>query len=100
MQKENQEWLWFMLILITAVVIEAGSAASLHLAFSTAEHFYVWNADFAQVRREWAAAGTWDDEIGWPSAEEDMSPPHDRTGAKANPDFPDIGHACISVYGD
>jgi hypothetical protein len=26
--------------------------------------------------------------------------PRDRTGAKANPDFPDIGHACISVYGD
>ena len=98
---QKQSVMWLMLILIVAVVTEAGLAAFLPLAFPTSGHLYLWNPDFAQVRRAWAAdAGGSDDEIGWPSAQEDTSPPRDRTGAKANPDFPDIGHACISVYGD
>jgi hypothetical protein len=98
---QKQSVMWLMLILIVAVVTEAGLAAFLPPAFPTSGHFYLWNPGFAQVHRAWAAdAGGSDDEIGWPSAQEDASPPRDRTGAKANPDFPDIGHACISAYGD
>jgi hypothetical protein len=99
-EKQGAIGLWFMLILIVAVVTEASLAAFLPLAFPTGERFYLWNPDLAQVRRAWTAdAGRSDDEIGWPHAQEPASP-RDRTGAKANPDFPDIGHACISVYGD
>jgi hypothetical protein len=102
-QKEKQRViaLWFVLILIVVVVTEAGLAAFLPLAFPTSGHFYLWNPDLGKVRSAWATdAGRSDDEIGWPSAQEEVSPPRDSTGAKANPDFPDIGHACISVYGD
>ena len=93
--------LWFILIVTLAVVTEAGSAAFLHLVFPSTARFLLWNPDFAEVRRVWATdVGRWDDEIGWPSVQEDVSPPRDRTGAKANPNFPAIGHACVSVYGD
>ena len=74
MDKEKQRaiGLWFMLILIVAVVTEASLAVFLPLAFPTSGHFYLWNPGFAQVRRAWAAdAGGSDDEIGWPSAQED-----------------------------
>src|SRR5262249_40550435 len=93
--------LWLTLIVALAVVIELSSATFLNLAFPSSARFLLWEPDFVQVRRAWATdAGRWDNEIGWPSAQEDFSPPRDRTGAKANRDFPAIGNACVSAYGD
>src|SRR6516162_4862462 len=83
-QKHSVIALWCMLILIVAFVTEGGLAAFLPLAFPTSGDFYLWNPDFAQVRHAWAAAEGWDDEIGWPPANQEASPPRDRTGAKAN----------------
>jgi hypothetical protein len=54
-QKRGTIGLWFMPILIVAVVTEASLAAFLPLAFPTGERFYLWNPDLAQVRRAWTA---------------------------------------------
>jgi hypothetical protein len=92
---------WSILIVILAVAIEASSQAFVRFAFPRQAAFLLWHPDLTEVRRAWDAdVGRWDDEIGWPSAQEDVSPPRDRTGAKLNSEFPEIGHACISAYGD
>jgi hypothetical protein len=91
---------WLISILILLAVIESFSALFLKFVLGSTAHFLVWNPDI-DASKVWAAAsGNWDDELGWPSPSDAVSPPRDRTGAKYNPDFAQSEHPCASAYGD
>jgi hypothetical protein len=91
---------WLISILILLAVIESFSAIFLKFVLASTAHFLVWNPDI-DASKVWAAAGgNWDDELGWPSPSDAVSPPRDRTGAKYNPDFSQSEHPCASAYGD
>jgi hypothetical protein len=93
--------LWASAILILLAIMEGACAIFLHVVIASRAHFLLWDPDLAAAHKQWlAAAGNWDDELGWPSPREAVSPPRDATGAKANPDFPQGAKACASVYGD
>jgi hypothetical protein len=93
--------LWSISILILLGVIEGMCAIFLKFVLPSRAHFLVWNPNFDAAREAWtAAAGNWDDELGWPSPRDAVAPPRDPTGAKYNSDFPQPGHACASAYGD
>jgi hypothetical protein len=94
-------YFWLILILVLLGVVEGMCAIFLKVVLATRAHFLIWNPDFDGARKAWsAAAGNWDDELGWPSQRDAVAPPRDRTGAKYNSDFPQPGHACASAYGD
>ncbi len=93
--------LWASAILILLAIMEGACAIFLHVVIASRAHFLLWDPDLAAAHKQWlAAAGNWDDELGWPSPREAVSPPRDATGAKANPDFPQGAKACASVYGN
>ena len=93
--------LWASAILILLAIMEGACAIFLHVVIASRAHFLLWDPDLAAAHKQWlAAAGNWDDELGWPSPREAVLPPRDATGAKANPDFPQGAKACASVYGD
>ena len=72
---------WLISILILLAVIESFSALFLKFVLGSTAHFLVWNPDI-DASKVWAAAGgNWDDELGWPSPTDAVSPPRDRTGA-------------------
>ena len=89
------------MVLILLVVLEGASAVFLMAVLPKTARFLLWNPDIAAARKAWtAAAGNWDDELGWPAPRESVSASRDATGAKLNPDFPQPGQACVSAYGD
>jgi hypothetical protein len=90
------------MILLLLSALEGGSALFLnYVTTGLFAHFLVWEPDVKAARKVWqAAAGNWDDEIGWPSPRDSVSLPRDSSGAKMNAEFPHVGHACISAYGD
>ena len=92
--------LWASAILLVLAVLEGASAVFLHVVIASNAHFLIWNPDLAAAHERWAMTKDWDNELGWPSPREAVSPPRDRTGAKQNPDFPQAEHACMSAYGD
>jgi hypothetical protein len=93
-------FLWLISILILLGVVESMCAIFLKFVLASRAHFLIWNPDFDGARKARSAtAGNWDDELGWPSPRDAVAPPHDRTGAKYNSDFPQPGHACASAYG-
>ena len=93
-------FLWLILILVLLGVVEGMCAIFLKVVLASRAHFLIWNPDLDGARKAWtAAAGNWDDELGWPSPRDAFAPPRDRTGAKYNSDFPQPGHACASAYG-
>ena len=94
-------FLWLISILILLGVMDGMCAIFLKFVLASRAHFLIWNPNFDGARKAWtAAAGNWDDELGWPSPRDAVAPPRDRTGAKYNSDFPQPGHACASAYGD
>ena len=97
-----RSWLlWLCMLLLLGAVIEASSAVFLRFVFPSTAQFLLWKPDLDEVRAAWSAdMGRWDDELGWPSPQEMISPPRDPTGAKLNSDFPKTGDACASAYGD
>lgn len=93
--------MWAILIVLVMAVIEGGSAVFLYFGIVARAHFLVWDPAIDAARKDWAAAhGNWDDELGWPSPHDAVSPPRDKTGAKANAAFPQTDQACASAYGD
>src|SRR5262245_39420394 len=93
--------LWLTSILILFGVMESLSAIFLKFMLPSRAEFLVWNPDINDARNDWTeVAGNWDDELGWPAPRDAVAPPHDKTGAKYNSDFPEPGHACASAYGD
>jgi hypothetical protein len=93
-------FLWLILILVLLGVVEGMCAIFLKVVLASRAHFLIWNPDFDSARKAWsAAAGNWDEELGWPSPRDAVAPPRDRTGAKYNSDFPQPGYACASAYG-
>lgn len=93
--------LWVSAIVILFAIMEGACAIFLHFVIASRAHFLIWDPDIAAAHKQWlAAAGNWDDELGWPSPREAFSPPRDATGAKENPDFPQGARTCASVYGD
>src|SRR5262249_56541253 len=94
--------LWAVLILLLLAVLEGGSAFVLNYVTTRLfAHFLVWESDVEAARKAWEAApGNWDDEIGWPSPRDAVSLPRDQSGAKMNAEFPQVGDACMSAYGD
>jgi hypothetical protein len=93
-------FLWLISILVLLGVVEGMCAIFLNFVLASRAHFLIWNPDFDRARKAWsAAAGNWDDELGWPSPRDAVAPPRDRTGAKYNSDFPQSAHACASAYG-
>ena len=93
--------MWALMILLLLALIEGASAIALNLAAASSAHFLFWQPRLAEAHAAWVAAhGNWDDELGWPSPHDAVSPPRDESGAKANAEFPQAGHACASVYGD
>jgi hypothetical protein len=87
-------------ILVLLGVVEGMCAIFLKFVLHLVRTFSFGNPDFDGARKAWsAAAGNWDDELGWSSPRDAVAPPRDRTGAKYNSDFPQPGHACSSVYG-
>jgi hypothetical protein len=94
-------FLWLISILLLLGVVDGMCAIFLKFVLASRAHFLIWNPDFDGARKAWsAAAGNWDDELGWPSPRDAVTPPRDRTGAKYNSDFPQPRHACASAYGD
>jgi hypothetical protein len=92
---------WAILILLLLAVMEGGSVIFLHFIGTSSAHFFVWDPDLAGAHKAWVDAhGNWDDELGWPSPHDAVSPPRDASGAKFNKEFPQPGHACASAYGD
>lgn len=93
--------LWLILMFITLGVMESMSAIFLQFLLASRAHFLVWNPDIDGARKTWAAAaGNWDNELGWPSPRDAVAPPRDKIGAKYNPDFSQSEHPCASAYGD
>ncbi len=93
--------LWASAILILLAVMEGACAIFLHVVIGSRAHFLLWDPDLAAAHQQWlAAAGNWDDELGWPSPREAVAPPRDATGAKHIADFPQDARTCASVYGD
>ncbi len=93
--------LWLSAIVLLLAVAEGACAIFLHVVIGSSAHFLVWNPDLDEARKAWAADnGNWDDELGWPSPRDAVSPPRDTSGAKINAEFPQTGHACVSAYGD
>jgi hypothetical protein len=91
---------WLISILVLLGVVEGMCAIFFEIRVASRAHFLIWNPDFDGARKAWsAAAGNWDDELGWSSPRDAVAPPRDRTGAKYNSDFPQPGHACSSAYG-
>ncbi len=92
---------WAILIFLVLAVVEGGCAFFLYFVLPSNVRFLIWNPDADQARKAWVAEhANWDDELGWPSPHDAVSPPRDRTGAKFNAEFPQPGHACASAYGD
>jgi hypothetical protein len=99
--KARRFLLWVSAILILFAIMEGACAIFLHYVIASQAHFLIWDPDIAAAHKQWlAAAGNWDDELGWPSPREAVSPPRNRTGAKQNPDFPQGARTCASAYGD
>jgi hypothetical protein len=93
--------MWAILILLLLAVVEGSCAIFLHFVSTSNARFLVWNPDLKNARKSWVDAhGNWDDELGWPSPHDAVSPPRDASGAKLNKEFPQPGHACASAYGD
>jgi hypothetical protein len=93
--------LWLTLVLLLTALAEGSSALFLRMLSNSSAHFLIWNPDIGALSKIWAdAAGNWDDQIGWPSPREATAPPRVRTGAKLNANFPELGNACVSAYGD
>lgn len=93
--------LWATMVLLVFAVMEATSALVLHRVVASTARFLVWDPNIKKARQDWVAAhGNWDDELGWPSPHEAISPPRDTSGAKYNAEFPRSEHACASAYGD
>ncbi len=93
--------LWASATFLLLAVVEIACAIFLHVVIASSAHFLIWNPDFAEARKAWSAAhGNWDSKLGWPSPHDAVSPPRDRSGAKANAEFRQPGHACASAYGD
>jgi hypothetical protein len=92
--------MWLISILILLGIMEGLSASFLKFVLASSAHFLVWNPDI-DAHKVWsAAAGNWDDELGWPSPGDAVAPPRDRTGAKYNPDFSESDYPCASAYGE
>jgi hypothetical protein len=93
--------LWVTLLVLVLAVIEASAMALFRLAIGPNARFLVWDPDLDAARRSWEAdAARADPELGWPAPSAAILPPHDRTGAKINPHFPEPGQECASAYGD
>jgi hypothetical protein len=93
--------LWTILVLLVLAMTEGASAVFFKFILPTNRHFLIWVPDLDAARKAWAAAKeNWDDELGWPSPHDAISPPRDSTGAKINAEFPQASPACVSAYGD
>ncbi len=93
--------MWLALIALIVGIGESGAAYLLLRIGESKAQFLLWKPDFDEISRRWtAAAGQWDDEIGWPAPQEAVAAPRDRTGAKKNLQFPVSGQDCASAYGD
>jgi hypothetical protein len=86
-------------ILILLGVMEGLSAIFLKFVLASSAHFLVWNPNIDAHMAWTAAGGNWDDELGWPSPRDAVTPPRDQTGAKYNPDFSPSEYPCASAYG-
>ncbi len=101
LSRSRRVLLWFFSILILLGVMEGLSTIFLKFVLASRAHFLVWSFDIDSARKVWAAAaGNWDDELGWPSPRDAVAPPRDRSGAKYNPDFSQSEQPCASAYGD
>jgi hypothetical protein len=93
--------MWAIMIILLLTIMEGACAVFLHFVSASAAHFVLWDPDIDAARKVWAAAhGNWDEELGWPSPHDAVSPPRDKSGAKYNAEFPQPDHACVSAYGD
>jgi hypothetical protein len=93
--------MWAIMVVLLLAVLEGACAIFLHFVSTSAAQFLIWDPAIDAARKAWTAAhGNWDDELGWPSPHDAVSPPRDKSGAKLNAEFPEPGHACVSAYGD
>jgi hypothetical protein len=102
-QSQTASWLhrlslWLLALVLVAGVTEAGAAATYRFLLVSRVRFLIWNQDIDQARRAAAEPAPADEELVWPA--DPTAPPRDRSGAKLNADFPELGTACISAYGD
>jgi len=92
--------LWLSAIVLLLALMEGASSVFLHFVIGSSAHFLLWDPNLSAAHEQWVkAAGHWDDELGWPSAREAVSPPRNGLGAKQNADFPQAS-PCASIYGD
>jgi len=92
--------MWLISIVILLGIMEGLSGTFLKFVLGSSAHFLVWNPDIDAHKVWTAAAGNWDDELGWPSPGDAVASPRERTGAKYNPDFSESDYPCASAYGE